>query len=216
MRPANQTDPLAKQPGAGEGDRGVSPMNPPDAYAPPGLEAVAVSAMHPFLRELCEEHAALSHALGVVEESLRTISTTGFTAEVETTLLGFGQLLDGDFIPHSQREEVLLFPLLHDRLMADGEHSQGRVATTAVDLMKADHLNVIRLAAVMVNFLKLASHLPDANSTLVVRDAALRHAGSLVALLRLHIFREDHIVFASAHRLISAQEFDRFQAGERV
>jgi hemerythrin-like domain-containing protein len=191
-------------------------MDPPEAYAPPSLDRVALTEMHPFLRKLCEEHALLSAELSVVEEAILSVQKAGFTEQVESTLLEFCQVLDRDFIPHSRQEEVTLFPLLHERLIADGEHGKGRVPTTAVDVMQDDHLKVIQLAAVIVNFLRLGPRLPDESSTLVVQDAALRHAKSLVELLRLHIFREDNIVFCSAHRLISAQELNRMQSGGRA
>ena len=187
-------------------------MDPPEAYSPPGLDQVPVSEMHPLLQRLCREHSALSEAMNVVEEALVSIPGTGFSAQMEAALLGFCQVVESDFIPHSRHEEVILFPLLHERLILDGEHSNGRVATTAVDVMKDEHLTVIKLSAVIENFLKIASHLPDEGSALIMRDSAVKHAGSLVALLRLHIFREDKIVFCSAHRLISAQEFDAMRS----
>lgn len=206
-------DPLTKQPEVGAADMGISPMDPPEAYSPPGLDPVPVGEMHPFLRELCEDHAALSHALQVVEETLKQVRTTGFTSEVEATLLGFCQLMEYDFVPHSRREEVVLFPLLHDRLMAEGEHSPGQHPTTAVDLMQADHLKVTQFSAVVASLVRLAAHLPDDRSALVLRDAAVRHVAGLVDLLRLHMFREEQIVFALAHRLIAADELDRTPSG---
>jgi hemerythrin-like domain-containing protein len=167
--------------------------------------------MHPFLRKLCEEHVLLSEELRVVEEAILSVQKTGFTGQVESTLRGFCQALGRDFIPHSRQEEALLFPLLHERLIADGEHSKGRVPTTAVDLMKDDHVKIIQLAAVILNFLRLAPHLTHQDSRLILQDAALRQAKSLVELLRLHVFREDNIVFSLAHRLISAEEFARMR-----
>ncbi|MEP7382336.1 MAG: hemerythrin domain-containing protein [Gemmatimonadota bacterium] len=208
-------DPLTRQPEAGVGGPGLSPMDPPDAYAPPGLDAVELAQLHPFLAQLCTEHALLLEGLGAVEETIRTVQDAGFTRQAERTLLGFVEDIDTVFIPHSRQEEVVLFPLLRERLIADGEHGKGRVPTTAVDLMADDHLTVIRLAAVIANFLKLGARLPDERSARIVQDAALRHAGSLVAVLRLHIFREDNIVFSSAHRLIAAGELDAMQGAAR-
>ena len=208
-----QIDPLTKQPEIGAPDMGMSPMDPPEAYSPPAVDGVAIGDMHPFLRELCEEHAALSHVLGVVEESLKTIKETGFTAEVEAALLGFCQVVEYDFVPHSRQEEIALFPLLHDRLIADGEHGTGKDPMTPVDIMLADHLKVIQFSAVVDSLVKLASRLVDENSALVLRDAAVRHTKNLVALLRLHMFREENILFTSAHRLISGPELDRMSPG---
>lgn len=212
MRSVNQRDALTRQPDAGSGGEGLSPMDPPEAFSPPALERVSVLDLHPFLQELCEDHSLLSAEVRVFEEVIDSVATTGFTKHVQGALLGFLDGLERTFLPHSRQEEELLFPLLHARMLADGEHARGSVATTAVDVMKDDHLKLIRLVAVIANFLKVAPHLPDAGSTLLVRDAALRHAKCLVELLRLHMFREDNVVFAAAHRLISAPEFDRMQS----
>lgn len=212
----NVLDPLERQPEAGIVSGGLSPMDPPEAFSPPNLESMSVLDMHPFLQELCEDHSLLSTELKVFEEVIHSVPTTGFTKQVHDALLDFIDRLDHTFVPHSRREEEVLFPVLHARLLADGEYGKGRVATTAIDVMKGDHLQIVRLSAVIGNFIKIATHLPDASSTLVVRDAALRHAKCLVDALRLHMFREDKIVFASAQRLLSAEEFDRIsgQGGE--
>ncbi|MEO8519863.1 MAG: hemerythrin domain-containing protein [Acidobacteriota bacterium] len=208
-----QIDPLTKQPEVGAPDMGMSPMDPPEVYSPPAVDEVAVDDMHPFLRGLCEEHAALSHVLGVVEEALKTIKATGFTAEVEAALLGFCQVVEYDFVPHSRREEIALFPMLHDRLIADGEHGTGKDPMTPVDIMLADHLKVIQFSAVVDSLVRLASRLVDDNSALILRDAAVRHTRNLVALLRLHMFREENILFTSAHRLIQTSQLDRMPFG---
>lgn len=210
-----QIDPLTKQPEIGVSDMGMdmSPMDPPEAYAPPAAGEAPLGDMHPFLRDLCEEHAALTHVLGVVEGALKTIKATGFTAEVEAALLGFCQVVEYDFVPHSRHEEMALFPLLHDRLIADGEHGTGKDPITPVDMMLADHLKVIQFSAVVDSLVRLASRLVDENSALILRDAAVRHTTNLVALLRLHMFREENILFASAHRLISRPELDRMVPG---
>jgi len=69
-----------------------------------------------------------------------------------------------------------------------------------------------------VNFLGLVFRLPDERSGMIVLDAALEQGKNLVELLRLHVFREDNVVFPLAHRLISRAEFDAMQsaaAGKR-
>lgn len=203
----NQADPVKRQPVAGI-QGGLSPMDPPDAYAPPGLDAVPLAELHPFLRALCEDHAALCLELKALEDLLTAVPSTGFTKETQKKILQFCEVLEADFIPHSRKEEASLFPLLKARLLEEGEHSKGKTPTTSVDLMLEDHLKVIQLVAVIANFLRLAPHLADAGSQLVVQDAALRQTKSLIALLRLHIFREDNIVFSSAHRLIARAGFD--------
>src|SRR3989338_3635678 len=143
--------------------------------------------------------------LKLFKETIFSIQKTGFTRELDCKLRHFFHFFDSDFVPHSQLEEAALFPLLGKRLIADGEHSPigagtSEVPTTAVDLMKADHLKAVQLAAVILNFLGLAFRLPDEKSRLIVLDTALEQGKNLVELLRLHIFREDNIVFALAHQ----------------
>ena len=207
----NQIDPLKKQPTQGADGDPMSPMDPPEAYAPPAVKRVSPEEMHPFLRKFTEEHVIFLDELKTFEEAILSIQQTGFTRELDAKLRHFFHFFDSDFVPHSQLEEATLFSLLHQRLIADGEHSKSEVPTTAVDIMKDEHLKAVRLAAVVSNFLGLAFRLPDEKSRLIVLDAALEQGKNLVELLRLHIFREDNIVFASAHQLISETEFDRMK-----
>ena len=154
----------------------------------------------------------LSKELDAIEEVIQTVKLGGFTRAADRALMGFLQVLDRDFIPHSRQEESALFPLLSERLIADGEHSKGATVLTAVDVMMNEHLKIVQLAAVVLNLVRLALVLPDEKSALVVINAAVREAANLVEVLRLHMFREDNILFASANRLVSSAELDRMAA----
>ncbi|HJW76737.1 MAG: hypothetical protein A2138_20475 [Deltaproteobacteria bacterium RBG_16_71_12] len=205
-------DPVRRQEERGcDQAEGLSPMDPPDAYAPPGEtggDAADLAKRHPYLRALSEEHARLMEAMALVEEKLAKVAETGFTADADVAVMRFLETFDREFVPHSREEEARLFPLLHERLIADGEHSKGRVVTTAIDVMKDEHLKAVQLAAVVLNFVRMASVLPDEKSAQLVVDAALGELTKLVELLRLHIFREDGIVFARAQGLIAPTELD--------
>lgn len=193
-------------------------MDPPDAYAPPGDtggDAADLAKRHPYLRALSDDHARLMEAMALVEEKLVKVRETGFTADADVAVMRFLETFDREFIPHSREEEARLFPLLHERLIADGEHSKGRVITTAIDVMKDEHLKAVQLASVVLNFVRLASVLPDEKSAQLVVDAALGELGKLIELVRLHIFREDGIVFARAQGLIAANELDAMRAAGR-
>jgi hemerythrin-like domain-containing protein len=78
--------------------------------------------------------------------------------------------------------------------------------------MQDEHAKALQLAAVVVNFLGLVFRLPDERSGMIVLDAALEQGKNLAELLRLHVFREDNVVFALAHRLISTADFDEMHA----
>ena len=209
----NRIDPLRKQAQRGlDGGQGLSPMDPPDAYAPPSVEPVPAAELHPFLRKFRDEHVPLMEEVNAFEETILSIQKTGYTKDSDAKLRHFFHFFDQEFSRHNRREEVTLFPLLHARLIADGEHGKGKVPTTAVDLMEDEHAKAMQLAAVVVNFLGLAFRLPDESSRLIVLDAALEQGKNLVELLRLHVFREDNVVCSLAHRLISRAEFDEMQS----
>ena len=59
-----------------------------------------------------------------------------------------------------------------------------------------------------LNFLGLAFRFPDQQTRLIVLDAALEQAKFLVELLRLHVFREDNVIFPLAQQLLTPTEFE--------
>jgi len=209
----HRLDPLRKQAENGlDLGQGLSPMDPPDAYAPPGIEPVPLEALHPFLRQFRDEHLPFMEELNAFEAAILSIQKSGYTRESDARLRHFFRYFDQEFIPHSRREEASLFPLLNERLIASGEHSSGSDPATATDVMQDEHAKAMQLAAVVVNFLGLVFRLPDEKSGMIVLDAALEQGKNLVELLRLHVFREDTVVFSLAHRLISTTEFDEIQS----
>jgi len=205
----NRIDPLSKQVHSGmESAKGLSPMDPPDAYAPPNTEPVPPEELHPFLRRLCDEHRPFTQEIGAFEEAIAWVQRTGYTREADAKVRHFFDFFEREFVPHHRQEEQRLFPLLHERLLLSGEHGTGVAVTTAVDVMVDEHAKAMQLAAVIVNFLGLVFRLPDDRSRMVVLDATLEESRKLIELLRLHIFRENVVVFSLAHRLILPGEFD--------
>ena len=213
----NRIDPLRKQAERGlDGGQGLSPMDPPDAYAPPSSEPVPAADMHPFLSKFVDEHVSFMGELNAFEEAIHSIQKDGYTKESDAKLRRFFHYFDHEFNPHHRREESTLLPLLRERLIASGEHGKGEDPATAIDVMEDEHAKALQLAAVVLNFLGLVFRLPDERSGMVVLDAALEQGRNLVELLRLHVFREDNVVFPLAHRLISGIEFDRMQSTSAV
>jgi len=201
-------DPLHRQAESGAEGSGISPMDPPSAYEPPAECAVPYGEMHAFLRQLMDEHVPFVKALNDFEETLIGIQKNGLNRKNEEGVRDFFVFFDHDFGPHNRREEAELFPALHRALVAKGEHSNGPVPTTAVDMMEDDHIKAVQLAAVVFNFFGLVSRLPDQRSAVMVLDAAIEQGKALVERLRLHIFREDQIVFPLAHRYLTAKDLD--------
>jgi iron-sulfur cluster repair protein YtfE (RIC family) len=205
-----RVDPVKKQTEHGlTALEGLSPMDPPDAYAPPSIAPVAVEDMHRFLQRHVAEHQAFLGEVGAFEDAILSIQKNGYTKEADGRLKHFLNFFDEEFIAHSRHEEAVLFPLLRLRLIEAGEHGSSDEPQTPVDVMQDEHIKAIQLAAVILNFLGLAFRFPDQPTRLIVLDAALEQGKFLVELLRLHVFREDNVIFPAAHQLITPAEFDR-------
>ena len=210
MNNMQSIDPIRKQ-GQKEGDEGLSPMDPPDAYSPPQMDAVDYERMHPFLKTFMDEHELFVKELDAFESAIQNIETHGIDKEVNQKLKAFFQFFDENFIPHHQREEKTLFPALHDRLIEKGEHGQGWEPVTATRMMEDDHIRALQLAATTFNLFALSIRLPDQSSRLIVLDTALHQGKALVELMRLHIFRENTIVFSLAQKIIPSCQLDDMQ-----
>lgn len=208
-----ETDPL-KRIVEKQGDREeFSPMNPPDAYSPPVSEIVPYDKMPVLLQKLLDEHQNFSKELAAFEQVLLRLQKQGLKPDrkVDDGLRRFFTFLDEKIVRHNFIEEKLLFPLLHTRLLEKGEHSKAKLPTTAVDMLEDDHRKTMQLAAVTFNFLGLAARLPDGPSRAITLDAALEQGKSLIELLRLHIFREDNVVFSLAVKHIAENEFQEME-----
>ncbi len=191
----------------------VSPFTPPDAYAPPGHGlSVPSEELHPFLRAFHEEHQRFVSELDAAEQTLNDVQQHGPSRAADEALGRFFKCLETEVLPHNRREEEVFFPLMAAKLKEAGEHSGGDEATTGIDILRADHLHVVQLSAVMLNFFGIAGHLPDKASRRMVIEAGIRQGKALVEILRLHIFREDEVLFSLAHTLLSEEELDQLQA----
>jgi len=191
-----------------------SPMDPPDAFCPPATVDVRPEDMAPYLQKLIAEHRDFSAAIEAFESILGSIAEKGVTSAANDGLREFFHKFDTAFMEHHKREERCLFPVLQRRLVEEGEHSRGDKTVTGVDVMVDEHLRAIQLAAVAFNLFGLSGRLPDAGSRLVALDAAIEQGKSLVELLRLHIFREDHIIFPLAHQHIDAERLEDMEGAD--
>lgn len=193
-------------------EQGLSPMEPPDAYTPPAVDAVAREDMSEFLQDLMDEHVLLCEKLDGLEGVLNDMAEHGVTRAIDDALKGFFAMFDETFFAHQQKEERKLFPELERKLLESGEHSRGAHVLTGIDLMENDHIRVVQLVAVTFNLFGLSVRLPDAHSRTVVLDLAIAQARSLVEMLRLHMFREDTTIFPLAHARIDRATLDAMGA----
>lgn len=186
-----------------------SPMDPPEAYDGAGVEGVSYDQMDVLLQKYMDEHKVCINKAEMFEKGLVRFKENGYrlNEEINKAFSEFFHFLDHNIMDHNQREEKQLFPLLHKRLIESGEHGEGMDPKTAVDMMEDDHIKFIQLGALTFNMLGLAPRLPDERSRMLVYDVAFNNGLELIEMLRLHIYREDNIVFPLAHKLISKEDF---------
>jgi len=207
LKVINKVDPLRRNAQKQTEKEEFSPMNPPDAYTPLNKEEIPYEDMHPFLQQLMDEHKTFIQYLKELEQTLSDLQNDGFSKQMFTQLRNFFEFFDQNFVSHHQKEEKTIFPILHERLKTNGEHGNGPDVLTAINMMEDDHIKAMQLAAVVFNFFGVAMKLPDPDSRLIILDLAIEQSKVLIELLRLHIFREDHIVFALANKHITSDEF---------
>ncbi|MBS1750239.1 MAG: hemerythrin domain-containing protein [Bacteroidetes bacterium] len=184
-----------------------SPMDPPDAYKPPAMDTVPYDELHPALQYFMEEHKTTLKKIDDLEATLIQIKKEGINKERNKRLGNFFTFLDDKIVLHNLKEERVLFPIIHDRMIDNGEHGIGPVPDTAVDILENDHIKMMELATLTFSLMGIASRLTDPVSNAVLIDTAIEQGLALVELLRLHIFREDNVVFPLAHKYLTSADF---------
>ncbi len=191
-------------------DEGLSPMSPPDAYDPNRAVGIEYKDLHKKLQELSDEHKEAIEKCDVFEKALNEFKESGFflSREVNAAFNEFFVHFDEHVLPHNRKEEGGLFPILHQKMLETGEHSDGANPHTPVDLMEDDHVKFIQLATLSFNFLGLAARLQDPASRAITCDVAYNNGKELVEMLRLHIYREDNTLFPLAQQLLTEDELN--------
>jgi len=185
-----------------------SPMDPPDAYAPPAVDLVPYEELHPSLQMLMDEHKYTLEKLDNFERELIEIKREGMNNSRNSTLGEFFEFLDNNIVMHNLKEERVLFPYIHDRMIENGEHGSGPIPETAIDVLEHDHVKTMEMATLTFSLMGIASRLRDKTSYTLLLDTAIEQGLALVELLRLHIFREDNVVFPLAHKYLTAGDFE--------
>ncbi len=209
-----EEDPILKNVAKDMDQDELSPMDPPDAYNEERTEAIDPDIKHPLITQYIEEHVASTKVVDDFEQAINSFKENGYelTNEINEPFRNFFNFFDSTLLDHNRREERELFPLLHKRLIESGEHSEGEEITTAVDMMEDDHVKFIQLGGLVFNLLGLAARLPDPNSQRFTYDVAYDNARELIETIRLHIYREDNVLFPLALKLISVEEMDSMKA----
>lgn len=186
-----------------------SPMDPPEAYAESTVDKVNDGDYEAALQLLIDEHKEAKEIISQFEKALIAFKENAYVLndEVNEGFKSFFEFFDDELLPHNQKEEKTLFPILNKRLIENNEHSVGENVITAIDMMEDDHVKFIQLGTLVFNFLGLAPRLRDEQSRFFVYDVAYNNALELIELLKLHIFREDETLFPLAQKYLSKNEF---------
>lgn len=186
-----------------------SPFDPPDDYNPQNIDPLPYEKLNPFLKELVNEHKEFTKVLNDFEEALINWRKNNwiFTKEIDEKLRNFFTFTDEKVPVHNQKEEKKLFPLLHKKLIESGEHNTKDPAVTGISVMEDEHIKVAQAAAIVFNFLGLGSRFPDQRSKEITFEAAFELGIAIIETMKLHIFREENILFSQAIKLFSNEGF---------
>lgn len=91
-------------------------------------------------------------------------------------------------------------------MIDNGECGSGPVPETAIDMLEHDHIKTMEFGTLTFSLMGVASRLTDRISNALLIDTAIEQGLALVELLRLHIFREDNVVFPLAHKYLTASD----------
>lgn len=209
-KPDKKTDYIKRfvEKDAGDDDPVYSPMAPPEAYQPPATEPVPFDDLHPLLQLLIVEHKNTLVQLDEFEKNLLEIKKEGINKERNSKLGEFFEFLDNKIVLHNLKEERVLFPYIHDRMIDNGEHGSGPVPETAVDMLEHDHIKTMEMGTLTFSLMGIASRLTDPISNALLIDTGIEQGLALVELLRLHIFREDNVVFPLAHKYLTKSDYE--------
>lgn len=215
LKTAKKTDPIKANPEkeASITEAELSPMDPPDAYSEFAQLKDTGNSNTRALNVLVNEHKELNEVLHDFEKSLADFKMANYVLndEINQHFKKFFDFFDNNIMPHNRKEEKILFPILNEALLNSNEHGTGETPVTAVDVMEDDHIKFIQLGALTFNLLGLAARYKDAQARMFTYDVAYHNAKELVELLKLHIFREDNILFPLAKKYLSAKQLSAIE-----
>ncbi len=168
------------------------------------VDEIPYEDMHPFLQELIDEHHLYTKELNAFEEAVAMIESGKVDKEVDEKLRQFFTYFDEQIVSYDQEGEKYLFARISKKMTED-ENSN------IIGSLETDHMKSIQMAAVAFNMLALFSRIPDEQSRFIVLDVALKQAKELLELLRVHIYREDTMIFPYAQRNFTNEELTEIQ-----
>ena len=211
LKEINKKDPLKRNVDNGlDNMKGCTPFDPPSAFDDEKKELIPAAELPEIIKQLMDEHEVATKQLNDFEKALVDFKTNAYIMhkEINTAFLAFFKYYDNQLMLHNEKEDKVLFPLLEQKLLVNGEHSIAENPTTAIDVMEDDHVRIIQLGTLTFNLFGVATRLKDNESRMFVCETGYNTGRELIELLRLHIYREDYTLFPLAFKLISKEEFE--------
>jgi len=168
------------------------------------VDEIPYEDMHPFLQELIDKHQVYTKELNAFEEAVAMIESGKIDREVDDKLRQFFSYFDDQIVSYDQEGEKYLFAKLSEKMPADEDFN-------IIDFLETDHVKSIQMAAIAFNMLALFSRVPDEQSRFIVLDVALKQTKELIELLRVHIYREETMVFPYAQKNFTNAELTEIQ-----
>jgi len=168
------------------------------------MDDIPYEDMHPFLQELIDKHRVYTKELNAFEDAITMIESGQVDRAVDEKLRQFFTYFDDQIVNHNQEGERYLFVRISKKMTEDEDFN-------VIDFLETDHAKSIQMAAVAFNMLALFSRVPDEQSRYIVLDVALKQAKELLELLRVHIYREDTMIFPYAQRNFTNEELTEIQ-----
>jgi len=193
-------------------DQGMSPMSPPDYYEIPSVHSEIKYGSLPLpLRKLVDEHRIAQEHLDKLEATLLAFKETNFrySQEISSSFRTFFEFFDTTLLPHHQKEDKYLFPLLEKYFLKAGEHSKymsNNKFDTPIDVMEDDHLKMLQVGALVFNLLGIYVRIPDPTSRGIIADTIFNKGMEFIELLRIHIYQEETILFSKAAENLTKEE----------
>ncbi len=169
--------------------------------------------MSEMLKTFMEEHKAMIKVIEEFEKGIIEYKVNGYDLkpEINAAFSKFFKCVDEELLPHSRKEEKVLFSHLNKKLTQAKQFITDDRKITAVDVMEDDHVKFIQLGALSFNLLGLATRMADERSKFFVLDTAYDTSREFIELIKLHFYREEETVYPLAQKYISEEEFEMLQ-----
>ncbi|HPQ08766.1 MAG TPA: hemerythrin domain-containing protein [Bacteroidia bacterium] len=212
MSTINKNDPIKRVAEKLAQDEGMSPMSPPDYKDAPAKPAeIPFDELPVSIQKLVKEHQEVLEQINSFENAMQEFRSSNYhyTPELSKQFSKFFEYMDKHILPHHEKEEKFLFPILEKYLIKSGEHSKYMSSgnyETSVDLMEDDHLKFLQVASVVFNLLGIYVRIPDPTSRDIIADIVYSKSIEMIELLKTHIYQEDTIIFPQCAKFFSSEE----------